>query len=71
MMGERDEAVQVARRSPVRVIVATGLFRSSSDARSGNAFDYGDGEYASTSRLAFVKRYSYGICPSTGVNSTS
>jgi phosphate-selective porin OprO/OprP len=40
-----------------RVIVATGVFRSNSDARSGNAFDYGDGEYASTSRLAFVPWY--------------
>ncbi|MBI3466571.1 MAG: hypothetical protein HY000_26455 [Planctomycetes bacterium] len=40
-----------------RVIWATGVFRTNSDNASGNAFDYGDGEYASTSRVVFMPYY--------------
>jgi phosphate-selective porin OprO/OprP len=37
--------------------VAAGIFRANSDKFSGNAFDYGDGEYAYTMRLAFMPYY--------------
>jgi len=40
-----------------QLAIATGIFRSNSDARSGNVFDYGDGEYAYTSRVAWMPYY--------------
>lgn len=40
-----------------KLAVAAGVFRSNSDARSGNVFDYGDGEYAYTARLAYMPLY--------------
>ncbi len=39
------------------LIWATGVFRGSSDNNSGDAFDYGDGEYAFTSRLVAMPYY--------------
>ncbi|MFN4261059.1 MAG: porin [Gemmataceae bacterium] len=39
------------------VALATGIFRANSDKFSGNAFDYGDGEYAWTSRVVFMPWY--------------
>lgn len=39
------------------VAIASGIFKPNSDARSGNVFDYGDGEYAYSSRIAFMPIY--------------
>jgi phosphate-selective porin OprO/OprP len=40
-----------------RVIWAAGVFRPNSENASGNAFDYGDGEYAYTTRVDFMPYY--------------
>jgi phosphate-selective porin OprO/OprP len=40
-----------------KVAWAAGVFRTNSDNMSGNAFDYGDGEYSYTGRLVFIPYY--------------
>ena len=40
-----------------RMTFASGIFRTNSDNASGNVFDYGDGEYAYTSRVTFLPWY--------------
>lgn len=39
------------------VALAVGVFRANSDPRSGNVFDYGDGEYAYTGRVVWMPYY--------------
>lgn len=39
------------------VALAVGVFRANNDARSGNVFDYGDGEYAYTGRVVWMPYY--------------
>jgi phosphate-selective porin OprO/OprP len=40
-----------------KFIWATGIFRANSDNASGNTFDYGDGEYAYTTRVVYMPYY--------------